>query len=220
MVVVAACGVPQPPSSPAVDSVRHYISALRSNSVRDAYDLLSENARKTISYEQFARQWKISPDERAWQLKALEAGLKGNPTAGERARMTLSDGKVVYLQRDSSTWRLETELAARSRAKQPRDAIWLFAQAIATRNVGAALEMLTQRRREGLAKPVEGFIAGLGKRIDERLDRFGSDRAELRWDDDEFRYRIMLRKEGDEWRIDDIYIRPSLKPDRSAGTSQ
>lgn len=211
VVVVAACGTQHSSSSPAVDSLRQYISALRSNSARDAYDLLSEKTRQAISYHQFARQWHASPDERAWQLQALEASIKGNPTAGERASVSFSDAKVVYLRRESSAWRLETELAGRSRAKQPRDAIRQFARAIAARDAGAALDMLTQRRRAGLAKQVEGFIAGLGKRIDDRLDRFGSDHAELRWDDDEFRYRIMLRKEGDEWRIDDIYIRPSLK---------
>src|SRR5690606_4985228 len=99
------------------------------------------------------------------------------------------------------------------RAKEPRDAIRLFADAIAARDVSAALNVLTQRRREGLTKQIEGFITGLGKRINDRLDRFGPDRAELRWDENGIRYRIVLRKEDDEWRIDDIYIRPAPKQD-------
>lgn len=199
------------PSSPAVDGVRQYLTALRSDNPRDAYHLLSNDARKALSYEQFARQWKTTSQERSWQRDALEAGIKGNPHAGERARLSFSDGKVVHLRREHHAWRLETELAARSRATQPRDAIRLFAQAIAQRDIGATMDMLTQRRRIELASPILGFIAGLGQRIDDRLDRFGTDRAELRWDDAGFRYRIMLRKEGQEWRIDDIYIRPSLK---------
>jgi hypothetical protein len=75
--------------------------------------------------------------------------------------------------------------------------------------------VLTQRRRDGLTKQIEGFISGLGKRINDRLDRFGPDRAELRWDENGIRYRIVLRKEkdDDEWRIDDIYIRPAPKDD-------
>ena len=109
LAVVAACGTQHSSSSPAVDSVRQYISALRSNSARDAYDLLSEKTRQAISYLQFARQWQASPDERAWQLQALEASIKGNPTAGERASVSFSDAKVVYLRRESSAWRLETE---------------------------------------------------------------------------------------------------------------
>ena len=81
--------------------------------------------------------------------------------------------------------------------------------------MGAALNVLTQRRRDGLTKQVEGFISGLGKRINDRLDRFGPDRAELRWDENGIRYRIVLRKEDDEWRIDDIYIRPAPKEEEA-----
>jgi hypothetical protein len=99
---------------------------------------------------------------------------------------------------------------SRSRAKQPRDAIRLFADAIAARDVSAALNLLTQRRRDGLQKQVEGFIAGLGKHINGSLETLG-DRAELRWDENGIRYRIVLRKEEDEWRVDDIYIRPAPK---------
>lgn len=219
-VVVAAgvaCASPHGSSSPAVDSVRQYIRALRANSARDTYDLLSEATRKALRYEQFARQWNLSRDERAWQIQALEASIKANPNAGERARVSYADGKIVYLERDGNAWRLETELAGKSRAKHPRDAIRLFARAIAARDVRAALDMLTERRRDGIAKQVEGFIAGLGKRIDDRLDQFGSDRAELRWDDQGFRYRIMLRKERNEWRIDDIYIRPAPLPEGKSG---
>ena len=46
-----------------------------------------------------------------------------------------------------------------------------------------------------------------------RIDEFGTDRAELRWDENGIRYRIVLRKEDDEWRVDDIYIRPAPKED-------
>jgi hypothetical protein len=116
----------------------------------------------------------------------------------------------VSLEREGKIWRLESQLVTRSRAKQPRDAIRLFADAIAARDVGAALNLLTQRRRDGLTKQIEGFINGLGKRTGSDLDQFG-DRAELRWDENGIRYRIVLRKEDDEWRIDDIYIRPAPK---------
>lgn len=214
-----ACASPNHSSSPAVDSVRQYIQALRANNARDAYDLLSTATRKTLRYEQFARQWNRSRDERAWQIQTLETSIKANPNAGERARVSYSDGKVMYLQLDGNAWRLETELAGKSLAKHPRDAIRLFARAISTRDVGAALDLLTERRRAGIVKQVEGFIAGLGKRIDDRLDQFGPDRAELRWDDQGFRYRIMLRKERDEWRIDDIYIRPTPLPEGKSGAA-
>ena len=211
--VIAACGGTSGPSSPAADGVRAYVRALRDNSPREAYALLSADARRKVSFEEFLLAWKQSDKERAWQVRVLEDSLKGNPDVGERALISFSDGKLVQLEREGKTWRLESELVSRSRAKQPRDAIRLFAEAISARDITGALNVLTQRRRDGLTRQVEGFVAGIGKRINDRIDQFGNDRAELRWDENGIRYRIVLRKEEDEWRVDDIYIRPAPKDD-------
>ena len=210
-ILLAACGGPGGPASPAADGVKMYVSALRSNDAHQAYGLLSSDARKKISYDEFALQWKQSDKERQWQAKVLEESLKGNPDVGERALISFSDGKLVQLEREGRMWRLESELVSRSRAKRPRDAIRLFADAVAQRDINGMLGVLTQRRRDGLTKQVEGFVAGIGKRINDRIDEFGTDRAELRWDENGIRYRIVLRKEDDEWRVDDIYIRPAPK---------
>jgi hypothetical protein len=211
---LSACRGGRGPSTPAAEGVRAYLSALKSSDPRAAYGLLSSDARKKLSYDEFALQWKQSEQERAWQVTVLEASLKGNPDVGERALVSFSDGKLVQLEREGKTWRLESELVSRSRAKRPRDAIRLFADAVAARDVSGALNVLTQRRRDGLAKQVEGFISGLSKHVGGPLDEFG-DRAELRWDENGVRYRIVLRKEDDEWRIDDIYIRPAPKDEES-----
>lgn len=208
---IAACGGASGPSTPAADGVRAYVRALRDNDPREAYALLSAATRKKVSFDEFALAWKQSDKERGWQARVLEDGLKGNPDVGERALISFPDGKLVQLEREGKTWRLESELVSRSRAKQPRDAIRLFAEAIAARDITGALNVLTQRRRDGLTRQVEGFVAGIGKRINDRIDQFGNDRAELRWDENGIRYRIVLRKEEDEWRVDDIYIRPAPK---------
>jgi len=210
----AACAArPAGPSTPASTGVRAYIAALKGNDPRGAYNLLSASVRKQVSYEAFALSWKESAKERAWQAKVLEESLKGNPDVGERALVGYPDGKLVQLEREGKAWRLESELVSRSRARRPRDAIRLLADAIAARDVSGVLGMLTQRRREGLTRQIEGFVAGIGKRINDKIDEYGNDRAELRWDDSGIRYRIVLRKEDEEWRVDDIYIRPVPKED-------
>jgi hypothetical protein len=211
----AACGGASGPSSPAATGVRAYVNALKSESPRAAYNLMSSDARKKVSYDEFALQWKQSAQERAWQVKVLEEGLKGSPDVGERARVTFSDGKVVPLQRDGQRWLLESELVSRSRAKRPRDAIRVFADALSSRDVAGLLGVLTQRRREGLLKQVGGFATGLDKRINDKMEEY-TDRAELRWDENGVRYRIVLRKEDEEWRVDDIYIRPAPKDEEKA----
>src|SRR5512144_1362683 len=213
VLVAAACGGLAGPSSPAAEGVRAYVQALHGNDPHGAYALLSAGARKQVSYDEFALAWKQGERERAWQAKVLEDSLKGNPDVGERALISFSDGKLVQLEREGKIWRLESELVSRSRAKRPRDAIRRFAEAIAGRDITGVLGVLTQRRRDGLTRQVEGFVAGIGKRINDRIDQFGSDRAELRWDENGIRYRIVLRKEDDEWRVDDIYIRPAPKDD-------
>jgi hypothetical protein len=213
VLVVCGCGGASGPASPAADGVRAYVRALRDNNPREAYALLSTEARKKVSFDEFALAWKQSDKERGWQARALDDGLRGNPDVGERALISFSDGKLVQLEREGKTWRLESELVSRSRAKQPRDAIRRFAEAIAARDITGVLNVLTQRRRDGLTRQVEGFVAGIGKRINDRIDQFGNDRAELRWDENGIRYRIVLRKEDDEWRIDDIYIRPTPRDD-------
>jgi hypothetical protein len=207
--VALGCGGVAGPSAPAADGVRAYVQALHRSDPHDAYALLSSDTRKKISFDEFALAWKQGDKERAWQARVLEASLKGNPDVGERALISFPDGKLVQLEREGKTWRLESELVSRSRARQPRDAIRLFADAIESKDLPAVLNVLTQRRRDGLTKQVEGFVAGIGKRINERIDQFGNDRAELRWDENGIRYRIVLRKEDDEWRVDDIYIRPA-----------
>ncbi|MBA3539267.1 MAG: hypothetical protein H0T79_06535 [Deltaproteobacteria bacterium] len=209
---LAACGGPRGPSSPASDGVRAYLNALRAKDPAAAYRMLSADARKNLGYDEFALQWKQSEKEREWQAKALEDSLRGNPDVGERALISFPDGKLVQLEREGKLWRLESELVSRSRAKRPRDAIRLFADAIAQRDISRVLGVLTQRRRDGIQRQVEGFVSGIGKRINDKVEEAG-DKAELRWDENGIRYRIVLRKEDDEWRIDDIYVRPAPKED-------
>jgi hypothetical protein len=212
LLAAAACGGATGPSSPAANGVRAYLAALKSNDPHDAYKMMSSSARKKISYDEFALQWKQTEKERAWQVKVLEDALKGNPDVGEHALISFSDGKTVGLDREGKAWRLDSELVSRSHAKRPRDAIRQFAEAIEARDINAVLATLTQRRRDGLTKQVEGFVNGIGKHINAAIEEF-PDSAELRWDENGIRYRIRLRKEEDEWRIDDIFIRPAPRED-------
>ena len=107
VLVLAACGGRQGPATPAADGVRAYLAALRSDDARAAYGLLAHDARKNVSFDQFALEWKQTRAERAWQAKALEESLRGNPDVGERALISFSDGKLVQLEREGKTWRLE-----------------------------------------------------------------------------------------------------------------
>jgi hypothetical protein len=207
----AGCGssVGNARTPPASRGVQALVEALRADDPRRAYDLLAAETRKQLSFDEFALQWKQSAVERKRQADELEEGLKGDPNLGERAKLVYPDGKAVHLLREGGQWRLEAALVSQTRAGRPRDAIRIFADAVGARNVDALLRILTSRRRDGLERQLDAFLAGLQKRIDGKIDEIGSDRAELRWDEGGMRYKIVLRKEGDEWRIDDIHIRPA-----------
>ena len=206
---LAACGGAIGRTSPAATSVRDLVAALRADDPRAAYDLLSADVRKQVSYDEFALQWKQSKAEREWQARALEESLRGDPDVGERALASFSDGKMVALEREGKAWRLESALVSHSRASRPRDAIRMFAEALSHNDLEGVLRTLTSRRRTGLDAQLQGFLDGLERRLDDKIEEIGTDRAELRWDENEVQYRIVLRKEDGEWRIDDIHIRPA-----------
>lgn len=214
--VAAGCGsvVNKRSAPPAATGVRAFVAALRSDNPRPAYDMLAEETRSTVPFDDFAVMWKQSGPERKFQADALEEGLKGDPDLGERSRVEYADGKTVYLVRESGTWRLESALVSRYHSANPRDAIQIFAEGIAARDYEGVMRILTSGRRSGIRSQVDAFATSLLQHLDDEITLIGKEKAVLRWEDEETRYRIVLRKEGDEWRVDDIHIRaapPSKK---------
>jgi hypothetical protein len=112
-------------------------------------------------------------------------------------------------------------LVTRAQTPRARDAITAFAEALRDRDVNATLSLLSKRRRDVLARQIEGFLSGLDKRVNASIDEYKAkgangddeDRAELRWDEAGIRYRIILLREDGEWRIDDISIRLDPRED-------
>lgn len=212
-VVALAAGCPGSLRNPvpARRGAEQVIAALAGDDPRAAYAMLSADARKRVSFEEFALQWKASAPERAWQVARLREAIAADPDVGERAAVTYADGKTVSMARESQRWRLESALVSRTRAARPREAVRMFAEAVRAKDLNAVLRSLTQRRRDGLTRQLEGFISGLDRRVEGTIEEIGSDRAELRWDENGMRYRIVMRKEDDEWRIDDIHIQIAPK---------
>lgn len=205
----SGCGGAQAGKVPAATGVQTLIDALAADDPRRVYALLADEIRRDLPFATFAEQWKQSQAERTWQANALRASLRGSPEVGERAVVGFADGKSVPLERDGKLWRLEVPLMTRATAPRPRDVVRQLAAALAERDVGAVLATLSKRRRDGIARQIEGFLQGLGKRVDEQIDEYGEDQAELRWDEHGFRYRVMLLREDGEWRVDDLSIRPT-----------
>jgi hypothetical protein len=199
-------------SEPASHGVSAYLAALRSDDPRRAYSLLSDEVRKEMPYETFAALWKQQAAERAFQARALEEDLKGGADLGERAKVTLPDGKSLSLHRQSGTWRLDVPLLSRTHAATPHAAVEVFAEALVGRDYDSVMRILTARRREGIGKQVDSFVASLERQLGDprhRIALVGKDRAELQWTDAGMVYKVVLRLEGDEWRVDDVHAWPA-----------
>jgi len=212
--LAAACtpGTGRGPSPPASHGLRDLIAALRSDDPHPAYALLAADIRKQTPYDEFAALWKQTAAERELEARALEEGLKGNPELDERARVEYRDGKTVHLERERGGWRLEAALLSPFHATRPHDAVRAFAEALAGRDYEAVLRVLTSRRREALRSQVDDFVSGLVRHLDAEVTLLGDDGAELSFQEGDKRYRIVLVREGDEWRVDDVHIR-AVPPD-------
>lgn len=202
--------------TPAKRGAGAIVGALAGDDPAAAYALLSKDARARVSFEEFRLQWQASAAERAWQVARLREALAADPDAGERATITFADGKAVSLVRDQARWRLAAPLVSRTHAARPREAVRMFAEAIRDHDLNAFLRSLTRRRREGLMRQLDGFLAGLERKVEGTIEEIGTDRAELRWDEAGMRYRIVIRKEDDEWLIDDIHIQPAPEDEAPA----
>ncbi len=205
LAATAACGGRSTP--PATPSVRAYVAALRADDPRAAYDLMSDDAQDDISFDDFAVQWKEHAAERAAQAAALEDGLRDQPDVGARANVTLASGSDVPLARDHGAWHIDAALVTPSHASRAIDAFRQFAAAVQARDLEALLGVLTERRREGLAKQLDGFFAGIDGHLGNKAQWYQyPDRAELRWSTSGLNYKIIARKEGEVWRIDDVDV--------------
>jgi hypothetical protein len=207
--LLAACGgAGLGGQKPAESGVRSYIKALRSDNPRPAYEMLTTDTRRQLTYAEFQVIWRDHKGERHDQARALEEGLKEGSDLGETARVRYGDGKSVNMTRETGTWRLESGLIARGHASRPIDAVRMLAESIASRDFDALMRVLTSRRRNGISREVDEFTSSLLESLDSEISQIGPDRAELIWETDAARYKIVLRKEGGEWRVDDLHIRP------------
>jgi hypothetical protein len=210
---------------PAQQGVSAYLDALRSDDARRAYSLLTDDVRKEISYDAFAALWKEQKVERQQQAQALEQDLRGGADLGERAKVSFPDGKALSLHRQSGSWRLELPLLSRTHAATPHIAVEVFAEALNGRNYDAVMHILTARRREGIGRQVDDFVASLARHLADAKHKIafvGKDRAELQWDDGQMQYKVVLRLEGEEWRVDDVHARqtPADGDEDAAGAGE
>ncbi|HET6612753.1 MAG TPA: hypothetical protein VFG83_12225 [Kofleriaceae bacterium] len=211
-VTMMGCGrTAHPVKAPVDHAVHSYINALRGDDPAALYRLLSENARAQVSLDELRDAWPDLARERAQRATDLEHALGGNGIE-ETYAVTYPDGRVVRVIREQGHWRVGAVLASQTHAGRPRDAVAALTEALAARDIHRLLAILTSRRRQAIAPKLEQLTRSLREHQKSRIDLLAEDRALLSWEDRGIAYEIVLRKEGAEWRVDDIDMHPIATP--------
>jgi hypothetical protein len=143
--VVAGCATSRP-ASPQ-DALSAYSAALRAGRSRDAYALLSAEAKKDIPYESFERIVRENPDE----VKELGRSL-AQPASPPRVTAVVKapNGESLLLVLEDGTWRVDGSAIDLYGQGTPEAALRSFVQAFKNRRYDVLLRFVPDAEREGL----------------------------------------------------------------------
>ncbi len=143
-----ACGggaiVQQGPS----DTLRAYSQALEQGRVDEAYRLLSEEAKRSMSLEAFRRAVKENPQEVVEISRAI-----GRPTADPivTATVSLPSGDELLLIYEGGKWRIDAAAVDLYGQATPRQALVGFLRAFERKRYDVVLRFVPDAEKEGLA---------------------------------------------------------------------
>jgi hypothetical protein len=145
VLVLCACGAGRP-ASPQ-DALGAYSAALRDGRARDAYALLSVEAKKDIPYDSFERIIRENPDEVAEIGRSL-----GHPAAPPRvtARVKAPNGESLLLVLENGAWRVDGSAIDLYGQVTPESALKAFVLAFNNRRYDVLLRFVPEAEREGL----------------------------------------------------------------------
>jgi hypothetical protein len=191
LLALAACAARARPQ----ETVEAYRRALSADDPAAAWALLSAEQRGSRTKEDFARTWRQLAEERGEQERALR-----RPSAPELSASTTVLAADLELAREAGFWRVRRAPVPGQPPRTPEEAVRALLRAAEHNNLDAFLRLLSSPVAEKLRKKIGERVARLRAALDRPIPVEG-DRATLQYD---ARFRIELRREGDEWRIEDF----------------
>jgi len=144
-----------------------YARALREGRTRDAYALLSADARKSMPFDAFERMVKENPEE----MKAIAEALdrpSGSPSV--TATVTAPDGQTLLLRLEDGSWHVDRSAIEFYAQDTPEAALASFVRAFEHRRYDVLLRFVPDAKREGLdAGKLKTAFEGEQKEEVERL---------------------------------------------------
>lgn len=144
------------------DTLRAYSSALEQGRVDEAYRLLSDEAKRSMSLEAFRRAVSENPREVAEIARAI-----GRPTADPvvSATVTMPSGEELQLVYEGGRWRIDAAAVDLYGQATPRQALVGFLRAFERKRYDMVLRYVPDAEKEGLAG-IDGAAEG-GAKADE-----------------------------------------------------
>jgi hypothetical protein len=143
---LVACCPPKNPAGPR-EALSTYARALEDGRVHDAYDMLSDDAKKSMPFDAFARMVKENPEE----MRAIAAALvrpAGTPSV--TATVTTPDGHTLLLHYEDGKWRVDRSAIDLYAQDTPEAALGAFVLAFENKRYDVLLRFVPDTKKEGL----------------------------------------------------------------------
>lgn len=194
------------------DVVQSYHSALREGRFVDAYQLLSSDARRTLSYEDFERIARDHPEEVRETVRWLE---HVDPNAPVTARLDLGNGESIQLVEEGGAWRLDPAVLDFYGQRTPRQCVRSFTRALDRRRWDVLVRFAPRRIAESLtpeqlrdawergadADDVQRMLTALRQSTERPIEITG-DRATMTYGVGN-RFTMQLVREDGVWKVED-----------------
>jgi hypothetical protein len=201
----AAAGSQDPEST-----LHAYARALEDGRAEDAYRLLSDEARRGISFEAFRKILETSPDD------AKEVGRSlSRPTtpAVITATVTAPSGETLELVWNDGRWKVEASAIDLYRDDTPRHTIEAYVRALERKRYDVILRYVPEQHREGLdeaklkaawegpdREEIEQVLAGLKRALPTAAIEEAGDHAQMAYGTG----IMKLVREHGRWKIEDF----------------
>ena len=144
--LTVGCGPPPPPKTPS-DTLQKYAQALREQRTRDAYALLSDEAKKSMPFEAFERMVKENHEE-VQDIAAALSRPSGPPLV--TATVTAPSGETLLLVYEDGRWRVDGAAIDLYSQATPKAAIVAFVRAFENKRFDVLLRFVPESESEGL----------------------------------------------------------------------
>lgn len=145
---------PRPPSAVGPSqTLRAYARALRAGQARSAYRLLSDEAKRSLSFEAFRRMVEENPNDVADIARSLTR--KGS-TPVVTARVAAPNGEVLELVYEDGKWTIDGTGIDRYNQDSPRRAMQAFLRAFERKRFDILMRFVPRAEIEGKGDPMWG----------------------------------------------------------------